>query len=83
MQKEKLTLDDVIIVMDFSNYRKAYRRRNSQSDAFATIQCLHIVVMYINPKTKGLTYEYFDYFADEDNDYHFLRRCLVRLTSLL
>lgn len=83
--KATLGVGEILILMDFSPYSKAYRKERGMDDAMTGTQCLHMCVYEgVASSANGAvepSLSYYDHFAQESNDYHFVRRAFLRLFS--
>lgn len=78
---QRLRNGEAMILMDFSPYSDTYVRLRSMSEAFATIQCLHVVTFKKQDDT--ITVHYADYFSHESNDIYFVRLVLFKHCEML
>lgn len=77
--KRGLVADEILMLMDFSPYSRAYRRERGMADAMSGTQCLHMCVYEGVAEGADPVLSYYDHFAQESNDYHFVRRVFLRL----
>jgi len=79
---EDLASNQVLLLFDFSPYKKTYDKDRTLAEAFNAVQSLHICA-YFGTGNKGeppqLTY--YDYFANENNDYFYFRHAMLDLTA--
>lgn len=67
---------DAAILFDFSPYCEAYKQKRTMDEGMTSIQCLHIV-LFIGQHGEKAQVQYFDYFGEDSNDYHFFRNAML------
>ena len=63
---------EVLLLFDFSPYKKCYNKDRTMTEAFNSVQSLHICAYFgTENKETPPSLTYYDYFASEKNDYFY------------